>query len=181
MGSDLSGNGWSPPPSVRDVVEFHWFHVPVGGAAVLCVLSAEPVWYVGHFSGGRMRRCRGDLCRHCVEGVGRQIRYVISAVDMASRVLGVIELGSAAMSAIRDRALARGVLRGMVIELARAARSKHGRLDVSVIDETAPSWATCMEALDCHFVLERTWERELGLDPKATSSKGGEFAHSERR
>lgn len=173
MAPDLSGSGWSPPPDVRDAVEFHWFHVPVQGALVLCVLSTEPVWYIGHFDVGRMRQCRGDLCRMCVQGVGRQIRYVVSAVELTSRRLGVLELGTAPMMHIRDRALSRGALRGMVIEVSRAGRSKHGRLDISVMEETAPSWATTMEGLDCSVVLDRTWSREVGVEGKGVPAKRG--------
>jgi hypothetical protein len=68
----------------------------------------------------------------------------------------------------------------MVLELGRPTRSKHGRLEVSVIDETAPSWSVTTEALDCSMVLQRTWDRELGLEPKASSQEAGEIAHSRR-
>jgi hypothetical protein len=178
---DLTGCGFSAPPDVRDVVEFHWWHVPVGGSLVLVVLSVEPVWYVGHFAQGRMRRCRGDLCRACVDGVGRQIRYVVCAAEVSSRQIGMLEVGSAPMLHIRDRALARGGLRGMILDVSRPARSKHGRLEVSVFEESPPSWSVTTEALDLRMVLERTWAREVGTEPKAVSPGRRESAHSESR
>jgi hypothetical protein len=171
--AELSGEGWTPPGCVRDMVEFHWFHVPVGTSLMMCVLSGEPVWYIGHFDQGRMRRCRGDLCRMCVDGVGRQIRYVVSAVELTTRRLGVLELGTAPMMVLRDAALARGALRGLVIELGRSSRSKHARLDLVVVDECPPGWAVTMEALDCRFVLDRTWDREVGVQGKAVSADRG--------
>lgn len=167
--SELSGEGWAPPREVREVVEFHWFHVPIGGSIVLCVLSHEPVWYVGHFAQGRMRRCRGELCRYCVDQVGRQIRFVVCGVDIRTRQLGVLEVGSSPMAHIRDRALSRGELRGMVIDVSRPARSKHGRLEVVCLEEAAPSWAVTTEGLDCRVVLEKTWNREVGTEAKAPS------------
>ena len=169
----LSGDGWSPPAAIRDVVEFHWFHVPVGSCLVLVALSEEPSWYVGHFEQGRMRRCRGELCRFCVDGVGRQIRYVVSAVELRTRQLGVIELGRAPMMVLRDAALVRQGLRGLIFELGRASKSKHGRMDLVVLWESPPGWAMDMEGLNVRTVLERTWLRETGGSERVSADRSG--------
>jgi hypothetical protein len=66
------------------------------------------------------------------------------------------------MLLIRDRALSRGGLRGLIIELSRAGRAKHARLDVSILEERCPLWVLETPALDVRSVLERTWEREVG-------------------
>jgi hypothetical protein len=156
------GEGWDPPPSVRDRVEFHWFHVSPGRALVLCVLSGQPLWYVGHFDSGRMQPCLPEHCGLCARGVGKQLRYVVSSVELSSKQIGVLEMSKTVAELLRSWSSRNGGLHGMVIELQRATRSKHSRMECSYLDELPPGWALAMEGLDLKEVLSRTWERQEG-------------------
>jgi hypothetical protein len=167
------GEGWDVPSVVKDEVEFHWFHVAPGRALVLCVLSTSPVWYVGHFENGRMGKCSGDGCPSCARGVGKQIRYVLSVVDVSTHQLGVIELSQSVADLVRAFSDRHGVMRGMVLDFTKAARSKHSRMEVSYIDQVAPGWCTTMEGLDLREVLGSTWERIRASDAKRKTSGNG--------
>ena len=153
------GIGWEVPTDVRDRVEFHWFHVPVSGALVLCVLSNVPVWYVGHFDKGRMRQCTGKGCECCARGLGTQLRYLVSAVDVSSRQVGVFEFGQSVSTLIKQWSSGLGFLKGMIIEVTRVSKSKHSRMEVSMIREHTMPWCMALEGLPLEEVLERTWER----------------------
>jgi len=161
------GDGWSPPSEVRDRVNFHWFHVVPGTSLVVMFLSLRPVWFVGHFSQGRMLRCTGDGCRRCEMGIGRQIRYIISAVELGTKRIGVIEISESVSRLIQQWAAANEGARGLIVEMRKATRSKHSRMEVSLVHERAPAWAMALEGLDLREVLLRTWDRveqELGAE-----------------
>ncbi len=160
MAGGLIGEGFEPPASVRDQVEFHWWHVGNSGSLLLCILSGSPVWYVGHFTGGRMLACTGSGCEHCALGVGRQLRFVVCAAECTTRRVGVLELGSAGGYELRDRAGSNGGLRGVVVEVRRAGKSKHSRLELRFLDEHAGPSLLSLESLDLRSVLETTWKRE---------------------
>ena len=153
------GAGWDVPAEVRDRVEFHWFHVPGSGALVLGVLSNAPVWYVGHFDGGRMRPCNAKGCDLCAKGLGRQLRYLVSAVDLSTRQIGVFEFGASISMLIKQWSSGLGYLKGMMIEVTRATKSKHSRMEVKLIKEHPMAWMMALEGLPLEDVLERTWER----------------------
>lgn len=153
------GTGWEVPTDVRDRVEFHWFHVPVSGALVLSVLSPSPVWYVGHFDKGRMRKCNGLDCEFCANGLGTQLRYLISVVEVSTRQIGVFEFGNTVSILIKQWAGGLGYLKGLIFEVTRSGKSKHSRMEVSLIREAPMPWAMALEGLPLQEVLERTWER----------------------
>jgi len=153
------GEGWDVPAEVRDHVQFHWFHVAPGTSLLLVLLSVRPLWFVGHFVGGRMMQCRGDGCARCAAGTGRQIRYVMSAVEPSTRRLGVIELSESVVRLIKDWAIPNEGSRGLIIELTKVSRSKHSRHEVQLIREHPPAWCMALEPLDLHEVLSRTWDR----------------------
>jgi len=154
------GSGWNPPQEVVDRTEWHWWHVPVGGSLLLCCLSQQPVWYVGHYHGNRMRPCRGAGCELCGLGVGRQLRYVVCAAEVTTRRVGVLELGTGPGYLLRDRALGNGGLRGTVFEVARSGRSKHCRLEIRFVDQHAGAGLLALEPLDLEEVIEGTWRRQ---------------------
>jgi len=154
------GRGFDIPQDVRDQVDFHWFHVGQTGSLMLACLSPEPIWYVGHFAGGRMVRCGGDGCKWCAEGFGKQLRYVVCCVELGSRTVGVLEVGKPVALALRDRALREGTCRGLVFELARAAKSKHARVEATFLNEMPPTWVAGLAPLDLVEVLDKTWSRQ---------------------
>lgn len=153
------GEGWDVPAEVRDHVQFHWFHVTPGSTLLLVLLSIRPLWFVGHFVSGRMLQCTGDSCARCAAGTGRQIRYIVSAVEPSTKRLGVIELSESVARLIREWAIPNEGARGLIVEFGKASKSKHSRLEVSLIREVPPSWCLSMQPLDLHEVLARTWER----------------------
>jgi len=156
---DRLGDGWDPPQAIVDRVEFHWFHVDPGRSLVLGILSTAPMWYVGHFEGGRMRQCSGTGCLSCLKGVGAQIRYVFSAVELTTRQVGVIEVSKSVAELIRSWEARNGSLRGMVLEFQKVSRSKQSRMDVGYIAECWPSWCVTVAPLDLRDVLSNTWGR----------------------
>jgi len=156
------GAGWEVPSEVRDRVEFHWFHSYPGKSLCLGVLSGSPVWYVGHFHQGRMVQCLRDGCSLCEQGVGGQIRYVVSCAELSSRQVGVIELGKSPALMLKDEACRNGGLRGLLFEVVKATKSKHSRMEISMIHEHPPAWLMATEPLDLVEVMSRTWERMVG-------------------
>lgn len=168
------GEGFSPPRRLIDESEFHWFHPPLQGSSYLCVLSREPLWYAGHYVQGRMRLCRGDQCEACRLGIGRQIRYVLCCVDLSTRQIGVLEVGSGPGEVLRHHCEIGGGLRGTVLALGRASRKKNSRLVVEIVREVAPSWTTDLACLDIQGALFSTWSRaEAQSPPKAHNSEEG--------
>jgi hypothetical protein len=153
------GSGWDVPSDVKDRVEFHWFHVPVTGSLVLGVLSPAPTWYVGHFDGKRMQECTGKGCDLCTKGMGTQLRYVVSCVDISTHQVGVFEFGASVSMLIQQWSSGLGYLRGLTIEIGRASKSKHSRMEVKLIREAPLAWVLATNPLDLIEVLERTWER----------------------
>jgi hypothetical protein len=155
----IVGEGWDPPPAVRDRCEFHWFHVVPGNCLVLCVLSQAPSWYVGHFEGKRMKRCDGPTCEMCGRGVGRQLRYVFAAVETSTRQNGLMEVSKSVAELLRSWSARNLGFRGMVLQFEKVTSSKNSRMDVKYVDREPPVWASEVEAVDVLEALESTWER----------------------
>jgi len=158
----IAGEGWDPPTAVRDRCEFHWFHVTPGNVIVVVVLSQAPVWYVGHFEKGRMRRCDGPGCEMCAQGLGRQLRYVFCAVEISTRQNGLMEVSKSVAELLRDWSARNGGFRGMVLQVEKASKSKHSRMEVRFLDRNPPSWASEVQAVDILEALENTWSRQAG-------------------
>jgi hypothetical protein len=157
--AELTGPGWDLPAEVREAVDFHWFHVVPGRSLVLTVLSDAPVWYVGHYQGRRMRRCMGESCELCAQGLGSQVRYVLGAVEVATRTVGVIEMGKSNALLVRSWAGRNGGLRGMTLELSKSSSHKQSRMELLYIDRPAAPWISGLKAPDLAAALHRTWER----------------------
>jgi len=157
---DQVGEGWEVPTEVKDRVQFHWFHVYPGKALLLCFLSPAALWYVGHYEGGRMRLCIGEGCELCEKGCGKQIRYVVSAVEVTTRKVGVIEVGESIALTLKDLCSRNGGLRGMIVECMKATKSKHSRMEMVPVHEAPPAWALALAPLDLREVLEKTWQRQ---------------------
>lgn len=166
------GVGWDVPDQVRDAIEFHWFHVGVGESLELVLLGREPGWYVGHYDRGRMRQCVREGCRLCAAGVGAQLRYVLPCASMASRRVGLMEVGRGVGEEIRDWARSRGGMRGMVVVFERAGRSKHARLDCRPVSGPIPPWTLSLEPPDVTWALRQTWQRIEQITLSEASGKG---------
>ena len=158
-GPTTIGSGWGVPKSLVEGSEFTWFHPPTSGELFLAVLSAEPLWYAGHYYRGRMRPCQGDRCEMCTMQVGRQVRYVLSAVDLNSRSRGLVEFGSRQGEMLAEEAERKGSLRGVVITLGRRARRKNAAIEVCVIHEPCPGWVDDIGPLPVDAACFQTWSR----------------------
>lgn len=158
----IVGEGWEPPPAVRERCEFHWFHVVPGSCVVLVVLSQSPSWYVGHFEKGRMRKCDGPQCAMCAQGCGRQLRYVFGAVEISTRQNGLVEVSKSVAELLRDWSGRNGGFRGMMLQLEKSTKSKHSRMDVKFLDRNPPVWVSELQSVDVLEALENTWNRQTG-------------------
>jgi len=123
------------------------------------MLSKVPLWYVGHFDGGRMKVCSGPVCDCCERGVGKQLRYVACGVEPTSRQLGVIEFSKPVAELLRDWSRRNGGFRGMMVEFTKATKSKHSRMEVKYIDAVATPFCLAVEPYDLGEVMRLTWER----------------------
>lgn len=156
---ELSGEGWTPPDAVRDEVDFHWFHIKPGCSLVLLLVGDRPIWYVGHFVGGRMRPCDGVECRECAEGIGRQIRYVFQVVEPGSRRGGCIEVSKSVALQVQDWVAHRGQMAGTMIEFEHVSKSKHSRMELHLVAREPPPWVWTVPQYDLLDVLRRTFSR----------------------
>lgn len=153
------GTGFAVPPRLKGESEFHWFHPPLQGARYLTVLSADVTWYAGHYSQGRMRLCQSESCEMCLLQVGRQVRYVVCAVDLESREVGFLEVGIAGGEVLRRAVEDCGTLRGVVLSLSRLSRKKNSRIEMGVVHEVAPPWSLEISPLNVQAALFQTWSR----------------------
>jgi hypothetical protein len=153
------GEGWDVPADVKDRVQFHWFHVSPGGALLLVVLSNAPVWYIGHFRQGRMQPCDRNGCESCAAGIGRQVRYVMCAVEVTTHQVGVLEISESVANLVREWSVPHNGSRGLMVELRKATKAKNSRMVVELVKEHPPAWALALQPLDLHEVLSKTWEK----------------------
>lgn len=156
------GSGWDLPAEVRDQVDFHWFHVVPGRSLRLVILSGAPLWYVGHFVKGRMRKCSGEGCGFCELGIGSQVRYVFGGVEPTTRTVGVVEVGKSVAQLMRSWADRVGGLRWMQVEFQKVSAAKQSRMEVQLVSENPPHWSKALECPDLAQALFRTWERQGG-------------------
>ena len=127
---------------------------------MLCALSREPAWYLGHFSQGRMRRCFGAGCEMCQARIGRQIRFVISCVELNTRRVGVVELGVTPAKQVEEWAASNGGLRGVCFTMRRASRAKQARHELEVVREYPGDWVNDLQGINLGEVMSKTWDRQ---------------------
>lgn len=153
------GSGWDVPVEAQPWSDFHWFRVTGKTMLELVILSREPLWYVGHFDRGRMVPCYREGCRLCAEGVGAQVRYVFSAIEISTRRIGLVEVGKSVGQLIRDWTDRCGGLRGMWVEAYKHTASKNSRMEVRYIDNPLPNGILDQEGPDCKEALVATWQK----------------------
>lgn len=140
-----------------------WFHPERGEPLALLIISAAPVAYTGHFYRGRMRPCADENCQLCEKNIGKQARYVFSAVRIRDGKIGILEVGRPAALVIRDLGLRRGAVKGISIELFRASESKHSRIEVRKFEGVTPKPFENFQEIDLTRALELTWSSTKGL------------------
>jgi hypothetical protein len=153
------GSGWELPPGAEPWSDFHWFQSSTKGVLVLVLLSRSPVWYTGHFNGGRMAPCYNEGCEYCKAGIGSQVRYCFGVVDEVTRRPGLIELGKGNGELLRDWAYRSGGLRGLTVEISKHSRAQQSRTLVQYVDRPSPVWVETIDCPDVALALYLTWHK----------------------
>ena len=153
------GTGWEVAPEDKPWSDFHWWKVPGKGGIVLALVGKAPLYYIGHFVDGRMWPCTGEGCGLCERAVGSQIRYVMGAVDILSRRVGILEVGRANGLLIRDRCQARGEMCGLVVDLEKHSHARTSRTEVRFSDKEVGPWVHQCEVPDLKRALILTWDK----------------------
>lgn len=153
------GEGFDLPPGAEPWSDFHWFQASTRGDLVLVFLSDQPVWYTGHYVGGRMAPCAGSGCDYCATGIGSQVRYCMSVAEMSSKRVGLIEFGRSNGLLIQDWVHRRGGLRGMVIEVSKHSKNVQSRTVIRYVDLPCEPWYLGLEVPDASTALFLTWHK----------------------
>ena len=153
------GEGFDLPPGAEPWSDFHWFQASTKGILVLVILSDQPIWYTGHYVGGRMAPCSGSGCDYCATGIGSQVRYCVSVAETSSRRVGLIEFGRQNGLLLRDWMNRQGGLRGMVIEVSKHSKNVQSRTEIRYIDLPCDPWWRGAEVPDASTALFLTWHK----------------------
>ena len=153
------GEGWDVAPEDRPWSDFHWWKVPAKGVLVLALVGEKPLYYVGHYVDGRMWPCLGPDCGMCKNSVGSQIRYVMGAVDISTRRVGILEVGRSNGMLIRDWVGARGAMTGQVIELEKHSHSRVSRTEIRRVEKEVGPWIHQIQLPDLRRALILTWDK----------------------
>jgi hypothetical protein len=153
------GEGWDPPAEVLPWSDFHWWKVVAGKVIELIVLSEMPLWYTGHFTGGRMKPCYGTDCAECKKGTGGQIRYVLSCAEVSSARVGIIEVGRTVGLQIKEMASSAGTSRGLWLEFGKETTAKQSRMTIKQILEPTGDWWHELPVPDMREALAATWDK----------------------
>jgi len=153
------GQGFDLPPGAEPWSDFHWFQASTRGILVLVFLSDQPIWYTGHYVGGRMAPCSGSGCDYCATGIGAQVRYCVSVAETSTRRVGLIEFGRSNGLLLRDWVSRKGCLRGMVIEVSKHSKNVQSRTEIRYIDMPCEPWYLGLEVPDAATALFLTWHK----------------------
>lgn len=153
------GEGWDIPAEELPWSDHHWMRVSPRASLVVVCLSEAPLWYSGHFEGGRMCPCVGEECDFCARGIGGQVRYVFACAEVATKRAGLLEVGRENGQLIRSWIARKGGFRGMVLELSKHSHSKTSRTEVQYIDREEPPWYLALDPPDVRRALLMTWKK----------------------
>ena len=153
------GSGFDLPPGAEPWSDFHWFQASTRGILVIVMLSESPIWYTGHYVGGRMAPCAGSGCDYCATGIGAQVRYCVACAETATRRVGLIEFGRQNGLQLRDWVHRTGTMRGMVIEISKHSKNVQSRTEIKYIDIPCEPWYLGLEVPDVSTALFLTWHK----------------------
>jgi len=95
----------------------------------------------------------------CEKGIGSQVRYVMGAVEVSTRRVGILEVGRGNGLLIRDWVGSRGEMHGLQIELEKHSHSRTSRTEVRWIQQEPPPWVHIVEVPDIRRALILTWDK----------------------
>jgi hypothetical protein len=153
------GEGFDLPPGAEPWSDFHWFQPSTKGILVVVMLSERPIWYTGHYVGGRMAPCCGSGCDYCATGISAQVRYVVACAESSTRRVGLIEFGRANGLLIRDWINRQGTMRGMVLEISKHSKNVQSRTEIRYIETPCDPWYLTLQVPDCSTALFLTWHK----------------------
>jgi hypothetical protein len=153
------GEGFDLPPGAEPWSDFHWFQASPRGELVLVVLSERPIFYTGHYVGGRMAPCAGSGCEYCATGIGAQVRYCVAVADTTTRRTGLIEFGRQNGLLLRDWSNRSGTLRGLVIEVNKHTKNVQSRTVLRYVDIPCQPWYLGCPVPDVALALFLTWHK----------------------
>lgn len=154
------GSGWDVDNEVVGSSDFRWYKVRPGKGIDLIILSEAPIWYVGHFVGGRMHRCDGENCRYCADQVGSQLRYCVAVAEVTTERPGLLEMGRTVALEVRDLADKAGSMRGLRLFFRKYSSSRHSRMEVERVRDTDVKFWRTLPVPDVVRALELTWEKD---------------------
>lgn len=151
--------GFELPPGKTGWTDFKWFHARSDYPTRLTILSDKPISFTGHYYKTRMHPCKGEKCSFCAVGIGTQVRYVFGVVEWETRSVGLYEMSRNHALDVQSWIARFGSVRGMTIEVQRAGRSKHCRIEMSYIEDPAPVFFGIMESPDVKLALQNSFQR----------------------
>jgi hypothetical protein len=80
-------------------------------------------------------------------------------VDLRTRTVGFLEVGSVPGQVLRDLYQREGTIKHAVVALSRRARAKQSRIELEVIPEKCPAWAESVVPVSVELALKNTWAR----------------------
>lgn len=174
------GEGWDLPPGSEPWSDFHWFTVSTRQDLEIVLLSSVPVWYTGHFLGGRMCPCLGTGCEYCGAAIGAQVRYCFGCAEVYQRRVGLIEMGRSNGLLLQEWSRRAGGLRGMSVRLSKHSKSSQSRTEMTYLDIEAPGWVLGVKPPDASLALYLTWHKAGFEMPSEFKQHMQGFFHSRR-
>jgi len=101
----------------------------------------------------------GKECEVCKQGIGGQVRYVLSVAELSTHRVGLMEVSRSVGQLIRSWESRNDGLKGMVIEFSKHSPSKQSRTEVIYVDREVPPWYLQCEIPDVRKALVLTWKK----------------------
>jgi hypothetical protein len=125
------GHGFLSAPDDDNKMMFQWLHVRAGESCFIVFGDKAPLWYKAHWYDGRMQPCKGEDCRLCSAGVGRQRRWVFAVRLTNSEKAMLWEVSESLAQDIRKIAAEFNQLEGLKMYVSREGSGRKGRLSIS--------------------------------------------------
>jgi hypothetical protein len=159
MGDDLEP-GWGMLDDQESDNTLSWLRVSAGTSTSVLLLSAKPLPYIGHWHAGikEFVRCSGAICRHCLDRLGRQPRWVFGVQDDVGKIWAW-ECGKIQARLIKDELGLDRELRGSTLMILRPRGGGHPPTLVSIAD-AGMECADLPACPDLALLMRQQWQRQ---------------------
>ena len=106
-----------------------------------------------------MLPCAGDGCKLCAEHIGAQLRYVVTAAEVSTHRVGLLEVGHTVAMDLRDLAVRCDGMRGMIVELSKHSFSRNSRMELRLVERVEGPWWREIEEPDRRLALHLCFEK----------------------